>query len=182
MATTTATTPKNFPIENIVYYFHNDGVWGKKQENVLIPKDYGIYMYSADITKDMFAKQTPIPAKSHIKYLQKFSKEYQLFKDRLPFTETELKIKLDKSIHNFLAIVTEFETAFSIELTQDATFFYTLKKGDLTFFVEQDLTGEDINEEFVLTAFNKKSIIISKMGTKTIIINAINEQLSKSLL
>ena len=176
MATTTANIPKNFPIENIVYFFRSDFGFSKKQENVLIPKNYRTNVYdTVGITKDMFAKQTQIPAKSPVKYLQKFSKEYQLFEDRLPFTEAELRIKLDKSIHNFLVIVTEFETAFSIELTQDATFFYTIKKGDLTFFVEQDLIGEDLTEEFVLTAFNKKSIIISKMGTKATIINAINE-------
>lgn len=113
-------------------------------------------------------------------YLERIPREYELYKDIEDFVSKEIIYKkLEETSEAILEIVNKYETAFSVELTQDSTLFYTIKKGDITFFFEHCLLDEDKNEECVLTCFNGNKIIISKMRSLEIIINIIKEHFIK---
>ena len=113
-------------------------------------------------------------------YLERIPREYELYKDIEDFVSKEIIYKkLEETSEAILEIVNKYETAFSVELTHDSTLFYTIKKGDITFFFEHFLLDEDKNEECVLTCFNEDKITISKMRSLEIIINIIKEHFIK---
>lgn len=104
-------------------------------------------------------------SKSFVKNIQKILKEYNLLNNYFPnFSELELLNRLEPSLSSFLEISSDL---FSVELTKDETIFFTIKKGDFTFYIEQYLDDEIDSEEFILTAFDKKDIVINKSGNKS---------------
>lgn len=113
-------------------------------------------------------------------YLEKISKNYEWYKDIEHFVSKEIIYqKIEETAEAILEIVNTYETAFSIQLTQDSTLFYTIKKGDLTFFFEHFLLDEDKSEECCLSAFDNHKTILGKSNSLERIVNIIKDYFEK---
>ncbi|MEP7268218.1 MAG: hypothetical protein ABI844_11380 [Saprospiraceae bacterium] len=107
-----------------------------------------------------------------IKYLQKFDKEFQskigVFRQDF---QSELRSKLIESISTFLEIDHQ---AFSIELSEEASLFFTLKYKNFSFYIDQYISNErNSNEDFIITIFSGDNIIQNKSGNIFSIVSSI---------
>lgn len=127
-------------------------------------------------TDDIFSSQnnqTILPhTKSFVKYVQKFDKEYNQNIDRLEkYSAEEVRKKFISSLSYFLTLK---PNAFSIEISEDETLFYTIIKNDFTFYLDQYIDSDDtLDEEFVLTTFYKNQMGVIKSGNILSILNSI---------
>lgn len=101
--------------------------------------------------------------KSFVKHFQKFVKEYNQNKDRLKeFSAESVRIKFSSSLSYFLKFKPD---AFSIEISEDGTLFYTIKKNNFSFYIDQYIVDEENgDEEFILTSFDKNNMGVVNSG------------------
>ncbi|MFN8250353.1 MAG: hypothetical protein U0V75_00630 [Ferruginibacter sp.] len=118
-------------------------------------------------------QQTILPqTKVFISYIQRFNKEYEHHKEFLiGYSEEEIRQKVTSSLSNFLTLNPD---ALSIEISEDATLFYTIKKNNKNFYIDQyiDLNKNE-DDEFILTAFKSDEVKLISSGSITRIINDI---------
>jgi len=127
-------------------------------------------------SEDAFISENDQTIRPHtklfVKYFQKFDKEYNQNVDSLKKYSAEwVRKKFVSSLSYFLTLNPD---ALSIEISEDATLFYTIKKNNFTFYIDQYIDSEDnVDEEFVLTTFNKNEMGITKSGNILSILHSI---------
>lgn len=110
--------------------------------------------------------------KLFVKYFQKFDKEYNQNIDNLKKYSAEWVRK--KFVSSLSYLLTLDPDALSIEISEDATLFYTIKKNNFTFYIDQYIDSEDnVDEEFVLTIFNRNQMGVTKSGNILSILQSI---------
>lgn len=111
-------------------------------------------------------------SKVFLKKIQSILKEYEALRDFFPnISKQQLLRKLKPSLVILMKIQAD---VFSIELTKEESIFYTLKKNDLMFYIEQYLEEEDDTHEFVITAFQNNQAALNKSGSIADVITTMN--------
>ena len=111
-------------------------------------------------------------SKFFIKKLQNIINEYQLLHDFFPNITKQILInRLQPTLAIFMNVKSDI---FSVELTKDESIFFTLKKNDLIFYIEQYLEKDNNSEEFVITAFKNNQAAINKSGNIGDIVTIMN--------
>ncbi len=111
-------------------------------------------------------------SKKFVRYVQKFIKEFSEAKDNLQnITLEDAKQKLEESLSEL--IVFNFD-AFSLEVTSDATIFYSLKKDNLSFYIDHYLDLNEESEEMILTIFEGDEVVTNIAGSIPEIIHSLD--------
>lgn len=122
-------------------------------------------------------EQTPkTESKTFVRYMQKFLKHYEAVKDKISgYSEPDIRKKVENSLSELLLINAE---AMSVELTEEDTLFFTIKKSNYSFYIDQYLRS-DFNDdnEFVMTMFKETKMFSSKSGDLQYLVKTINEEL-----
>jgi len=107
--------------------------------------------------QESYRKQTLRPkTKAFLKYFQKFITEYELNKDKLTdYSEEDIKNKFTSCLSYFLTLNPR---SFSTEVSEDKSLFYTIKKDNSTFYIDQYINLENGEDEFVVTSFDKNKL------------------------
>jgi hypothetical protein len=126
--------------------------------NVYVPDTYIGYLRENSIGDQAFyQKQTLRPqTKTFLKYFKKFITEFELNKDILTeYSKEEIENKFTSSLSYFLTLDPE---SLSTEVTEDKSLFYTIRKDNSTFYIDQYMNSENAEDEFVVTSFDKNQL------------------------
>lgn len=111
-------------------------------------------------------------SKAFVNHLRNVIKEYELLRDYFPnVSQQNLINKLQPSLLSFVKMDSDI---LSVELSKDETIFFTMKKNEFVFYIEQYLEDVIDEEEFVLTAFRKNNITINRSGSLSKIVSTMN--------
>ena len=114
-----------------------------------------------------------------VKNIQKFDALYkELYGSHSKLDKNETKTKLEVTLSQLLLIDCD---AFSSELTCESSFFFTIKKNEYSYYIEQYLNNDDENstDDFVLTSFDNNKLLYNFSGSIDMVLNKINTDSSQ---